>query len=180
MIGIFILDEIPKVNKQLVLAHSKINDGIRPCDRCWFTSKQIQDWADMDRVTLNRKLEKLVRVGRIIELKEDNTTNNIIDIDNNDITNDGNTEEISSGSNLNLMNYTTNSDSLFGQSIADAETLENTDDFRGNESLPRNNFLKINSNGMKFINESGLYTLIAMSNKPEARSTENYYGKFSN
>lgn len=28
MIGIFILDEIPKVNKQLVLAHSKINDGI--------------------------------------------------------------------------------------------------------------------------------------------------------
>lgn len=28
MIGIFILDEIPKVNKQLVLGHSKINDGI--------------------------------------------------------------------------------------------------------------------------------------------------------
>ena len=28
MIGIFILDEIPKVSKQLVLAHSKINDGI--------------------------------------------------------------------------------------------------------------------------------------------------------
>ena len=29
--------------------------------------------------------------------------NNIIDIDNNDITNDGNTEEISSSSNLSLM-----------------------------------------------------------------------------
>ena len=29
--------------------------------------------------------------------------------------------------------------------------------------------MKINSNGMKFINESGLYTLIARSNKPEAR-----------
>ena len=28
MIGIFILDEIPKVDKQLVLGHSKINDGI--------------------------------------------------------------------------------------------------------------------------------------------------------
>ena len=28
MIGIFILDEIPKVSKQLVLGHSKINDGI--------------------------------------------------------------------------------------------------------------------------------------------------------
>ena len=58
---------------------------------------------------------------------------------------------------------------LFGQNILVDETLENTDDFRGNESLPRNNFLKINSNGMKFINESGLYTLIARSNKPEAR-----------
>ena len=72
---------------------------------------------------------------------------------------------------------------LFGQSIADAETieniddlkglsdrpLENTDDFRGNNLLPRDNTMKINSNGMKFINESGLYTLIARSNKPEAR-----------
>ena len=58
---------------------------------------------------------------------------------------------------------------LFGQNILVDETLENTDDFRGNDSLPRNNFLKINSNGMKFINESGLYTLIARSNKPEAR-----------
>ena len=58
---------------------------------------------------------------------------------------------------------------LFGQNILVDETLENTDDFRGNDSLPRNNSLKINSNGMKFINESGLYTLIARSNKPEAR-----------
>lgn len=35
--------------------------------------------------------------------------------------------------------------------------------------VPRDNTVKINSNGMKFINESGLYTLIARSNKPEAR-----------
>ena len=41
---------------------------------------------------------------------------------------------------------------LLGQNILADETLENTDDFRGNESLPRNNFLKINSNGMKLIN----------------------------
>ena len=37
----------------------------RPCDRCWFTSKQIQDWAEMDRKTLDRRLEKLASVGRI-------------------------------------------------------------------------------------------------------------------
>ena len=63
---------------------------------------------------------------------------------------------------------------LFGQNILVDETLENTDDFRGNESLPRNNFLKINSNGMKFINESGLYTLIARSNKSEARKFQRW------
>ena len=63
---------------------------------------------------------------------------------------------------------------LFGQNILVDETIENTDDFRGNDSLPRNNFLKINSNGMKFINESGLYTLIARSNKPEARKFQRW------
>ena len=63
---------------------------------------------------------------------------------------------------------------LFGQDILVDETLENTGDFRGNESLPRNNFIKINSNGMKFINESGLYTLIARSNKPEARKFQRW------
>ena len=63
---------------------------------------------------------------------------------------------------------------LFGQNILVDETLENTDDSRGNDSLPRNNFIKINSNGMKFINESGLYTLIARSNKPEARKFQRW------
>ena len=45
-------------------------DAKRSNDRCWFTSKQIQDWAGMDRVTLNRKLEKLITVGRIINNSE--------------------------------------------------------------------------------------------------------------
>ena len=45
-------------------------DAKRPNDKCWFTSKQIQDWAGMDRVTLNRKLEKLITVGRIISNSE--------------------------------------------------------------------------------------------------------------
>ena len=51
-------------------------DAKRPNDRCWFTAKQIQDWAGMDRVTLNRKLEKLINVGRIINNSEtiDNTS----------------------------------------------------------------------------------------------------------
>lgn len=75
---------------------------IRPCDRYWFTSKQIQDWAGMDRVTLNRKLEKLVRVGRIVGLQD--TTNDIIDIDISNDTNDAIStkfNKIGSGSNLN-------------------------------------------------------------------------------
>ena len=75
-----------------------LNNATRPCDRCWFTSKQIQDWADMNKDTLNRKLEKLMRVGRIIGLQD--TTNNIIDID---ISNDAvstKVNKIGSGSNL--------------------------------------------------------------------------------
>ena len=67
---------------------------------------------------------------------------------------------------------------LFGQNIISDETIENTDDFRCNDSLSLKNSTYVNPRGMKFINESGLYTLIARSNKPEARSTENHYGKF--
>lgn len=64
----------------------------------------------MNKDTLNRKLEKLVRVGRIIGLKEHNTTDNIIDINNNDLTNDGNIESRPLGSNLRLVENTINSD----------------------------------------------------------------------
>ena len=63
---------------------------------------------------------------------------------------------------------------LFGQNIQVNETLENADDYRGTISVPRDNTMKINSNGMKFINESGLYTLIARSNKPEARKFQRW------
>ena len=69
---------------------------------------------------------------------------------------------------------------LFGLNIIDVETVENEDDFGVSKMDTPNNSTKINANGMKIINESGLYTLIARSNKPGARSTENYYGKFSN
>lgn len=81
-----------------------LNNATRPCDRCWFTSKQIQDWADMNKDTLNRKLEKLVRVGRIVGLQE--TTNNIIDIDKNN----GNVESKPLSSNLSLVENSINSD----------------------------------------------------------------------
>lgn len=47
-----------------------LDTAVRPCDRCWFTSKQIQDWAGMNKDTLNRKLEKLISVGRIINNSE--------------------------------------------------------------------------------------------------------------
>ena len=58
---------------------------------------------------------------------------------------------------------------IFGQNIANAETIENTGDFGELSDSSPNNSIKINNNGMIFINESGLYTLIARSNKPEAR-----------
>ena len=55
-------------------------DAKRPNDKCWFTSKQIQDWAGMDRKTLDRRLEKLISVGRIINNAEtiDNTGKKVI------------------------------------------------------------------------------------------------------
>ena len=59
---------------------------------------------------------------------------------------------------------------LFGQNITDSETVENIDDLKSNDSLLLENTTNISNRGMKFINESGLYTLIARSNKPEARS----------
>ena len=58
---------------------------------------------------------------------------------------------------------------LFNQNIIDSGTLENTDDLKGTISVPLENTTNISNRGMKFINESGLYTLIARSNKPEAR-----------
>lgn len=58
---------------------------------------------------------------------------------------------------------------LFGQNIISDETLENAEDFRGPINEPPKNTININSQGMKFINESGLYTLIARSDKREAR-----------
>ena len=53
--------------------------------------------------------------------------------------------------------------------ITNAETIENTDDSRGICGIPLENSTYINPRGMKFINESGLYTLIARSNKSKAR-----------
>ena len=63
---------------------------------------------------------------------------------------------------------------LFGQNIISDETLENTEDFRGPINEPPKNTININSQGMKFINESGLYTLIARSDKREARKFQRW------
>lgn len=60
------------------------------------------------------------------------------------------------------------------QSIQNAEIVENTDNFGSLSDRLPNNSIKINANGMKFINESGLYTLIARSNKPEARKFQRW------
>lgn len=63
---------------------------------------------------------------------------------------------------------------LFNQNIIDSETLENTDDLKGTKMVPLENTTNISNRGMKFINESGLYTLIARSNKPEARKFQRW------
>lgn len=63
---------------------------------------------------------------------------------------------------------------LLGLNIMDVETIENEEDFGPSILDTPNNSIKINANGMKFINESGLYTLIARSNKPEARKFQRW------
>lgn len=63
---------------------------------------------------------------------------------------------------------------LFGKNVISDETIENTDDFGGPINEPSENSIKINNNGMKFINESGLYTLIARSDKREARKFQRW------
>lgn len=63
---------------------------------------------------------------------------------------------------------------LFGQNIISDEPLENAEDFRGPINKPPKNTININSQGMKFINESGLYTLIARSDKREARKFQRW------
>ena len=51
----------------------------------------------------------------------------------------------------------------YSSNIITSETIENTDDSRGTEMVPLENSTYVNPRGMKFINESGLYTLIARS-----------------
>lgn len=63
---------------------------------------------------------------------------------------------------------------IFGQNNLINETIENDNDFGELSDSSPNNSIKINNNGMKFINESGLYTLIARSNKPEARKFQRW------
>lgn len=41
------------------------NSAERPCDKAWFTAKQIETWSKMSKMTLNRRLNKLEEVGRI-------------------------------------------------------------------------------------------------------------------
>ena len=63
---------------------------------------------------------------------------------------------------------------IFGQNNLINETIENDNDFGELSDSSPNNSIKINNNGMKFLNESGLYTLIARSNKPEARKFQRW------
>lgn len=53
---------------------------------------------------------------------------------------------------------------------SDDETVENIDNSGGVINNTSKNSIKINANGMKFINESGLYDLILESKKPEAKA----------
>ena len=54
------------------------------------------------------------------------------------------------------------------------ESIENSDDLKVSNSDTLDNSTSISNRGMKFINESGLYTLIARSNKPEARKFQRW------
>ena len=110
----------------------------------WFTASMLANIFDITDKTVRNNIEFLMKWGEVQSGK------NLLDWK-------------MSYENSNLTRDVTLYDEckvLFGQNILVDETLENTDDFRGNDSLPRNNFIKINSNGMKFINESGLYTVV--------------------
>ena len=50
------------------------------------------------------------------------------------------------------------------------ESLENNEDFSGVVNDPSENPMKINGNGVKIINESGLYDLILEAKKKEAKA----------
>ena len=55
--------------------HNGINciqktDAERPCDKIWFTAKQIEEWSGMSTKTLWRRLKKLEEVGRIYSLSD--------------------------------------------------------------------------------------------------------------
>ena len=54
------------------------------------------------------------------------------------------------------------------------ESIENADDLKVSKLDTLDNSTNISNRGMKFINESGLYTLIARSNKPEARKFQRW------
>ena len=70
-----------------------------------------------------------------------------------------------------LLSYTECKE-IFGKllTIESDETIENTEDFRGPINEPPKNTMNINSQGMKIINESGLYDLILESKKLEAKT----------
>ena len=59
-------------NQMLVFGgnHNGINciqktDAERPCDKIWFTAKQIEEWSGMTNRTLHRRLKLLEEKGRI-------------------------------------------------------------------------------------------------------------------
>ena len=67
-------------NQMLVFGgnHNGINciqktDAEKPCDKIWFTAKQIEEWSGMSKTTLWRKLEILEeksRISRVSDMKQ--------------------------------------------------------------------------------------------------------------
>ena len=64
-------------NQMLVFGgnHNGINciqqtDAERPCDKIWFTAKQIEEWSGVSKTTLWRKLEILEEKGRISRVSD--------------------------------------------------------------------------------------------------------------
>ena len=73
--------------------------------------RQVQEWSGMTRKTLDRRLEKLISVGRIVGMKE--TTDDVIDIGTNKeigYLNDDILQGDSLGTNLSLVETPINSD----------------------------------------------------------------------
>ena len=59
MSNITLLDSVFNISSHNGIQCIEKVDATRPCDRKWFTARQIYEWAELPQNTLRRKIEML-------------------------------------------------------------------------------------------------------------------------